>query len=327
MSGSEGELCFVVVVGMVLAVSVSCNLLVIVVVVLTPKLRTPTNMLICNLAVSDLLLASLVLPQNLHDVTHAEDSYYEGDVLCRVVNACPLLCIMASIYSMVAISFDRSSAIVLNTQLPLTIRSAMLQLTLIWGVSGLLCVPTLYEHGQFVVKEGVNGTEEGLILACGSHGVSPLFSLLNGLGLLLAAYLLPLLILMVNYGRILMFFRRKGVLGPGSSERGSVFQSLFKSRMKVVKMLILVAVLFAVSWAPYFVLLLFEKVSGFSENKYNNNWENMLRIALSAFSTAYNFALYIVYNSNFRQGLQQVLGLPPHHGKMCAPNQVRPSEG
>ena len=34
----------------------------------------------------------------------------------------------------------------------------------------------------------------------------------------------------------------------------------------------------------------------------------MLKIALSAFSTAYNFAVYVAYNSNFRLGMKNLLG-------------------
>ncbi|XP_076458435.1 neuromedin-K receptor-like [Babylonia areolata] len=323
MTMTGGELAFIVIVGAVLATSVVCNVLVMVVVAVTPKLRTPTNVLICNLAVSDLLLASVVLPQNLHDVSHAEDSYDEGDFLCRVVHTSPLFCITASIYTMVAISFDRTAAIVLNALRKLTCRSVSLQLLSIWVLSVLLCAPTLYEFGEFVVVV-VNGT----VLGCGSHGVSHLYSVLNGVGLLLLAYLLPVAVVMVNYGRILVFFRSKGVLGGGSGTgRGEVFQALYKSRMMVVKMLILVALLFALSWAPYFVLLLTEKVSGTSHNQYSDDWANMLRIALSAFSTAYNFLLYVVYNRNFRLGLQRLLGIPQHCRLLCKRgSQVAPSD-
>ena len=48
------------------------------------------------------------------------------------------------------------------------------------------------------------------------------------------------------------------MFGQQAAERGVVFQALFKTRVTVVKMLILVATLFAISWAPYFALLLIE---------------------------------------------------------------------
>ena len=42
------------------------------------KLRTVTNIFICNLSVSDILLAGFVMPQRLHDITHFEMDFYEG---------------------------------------------------------------------------------------------------------------------------------------------------------------------------------------------------------------------------------------------------------
>ena len=77
MSLTAPEAIFIFVVGTTLGVSVICNILVVVVVAVTPMLRNPTNVLLCNLAVSDMLLASVVLPQNLHDISHS-DNYFEG---------------------------------------------------------------------------------------------------------------------------------------------------------------------------------------------------------------------------------------------------------
>jgi hypothetical protein len=48
------------------------------------------------------------------------------------------------------------------------------------------------------------------------------------------------------------------MFGKDAEERGAVFQALYKTRVTVVKMLILVAALFALSWAPYFGMLLDE---------------------------------------------------------------------
>ena len=126
-----------------------------------------------------------------------------GDFLCRVVYSCPLVCIMSSIYSMVAMSFDRSNAILLNANRKLTVKTAAIQLAGIWVLSVLFSVPTMYEHSEYVIEENENGT----ILGCGSNGVSYTYSVTNGVVLLMLAYIIPVAILFVNYGRILIFFR------------------------------------------------------------------------------------------------------------------------
>lgn len=48
------------------------------------------------------------------------------------------------------------------------------------------------------------------------------------------------------------------MFGEQAESRGVVFKALYRTRVKVVKMLIMVAILFAISWAPYFILLLDE---------------------------------------------------------------------
>lgn len=84
---STGELLFIILVASALLVAIICNILVVVIIIRFPELRNPTNVLICNLAVSDFILASFVLPQNLHDISHTQ-KYHEGK-LYSVRLKCP----------------------------------------------------------------------------------------------------------------------------------------------------------------------------------------------------------------------------------------------
>ncbi|XP_076452789.1 pyroglutamylated RF-amide peptide receptor-like [Babylonia areolata] len=197
------ELAFTIVVGLILTISVVCNIMVVVVVMVNPGLRNPTNLLICNLSVGDLILASVVLPQNLHDLSHVDESYFEGAFLCKVVYTCPLICIMASIYSMVAISFERTQVILITRSNKLTIRRTVILLAVLWIFAVVFALPTAHEHSVYVRDRKENGTT---ILGCGTDGVSYEYSVVNGVWLLFVAYLIPLVILLVNYWRILRYF-------------------------------------------------------------------------------------------------------------------------
>ena len=77
---SVGILFYTVVMATFLAFAVSSNCLVIYCVVKFTALRTVTNIFICNLSISDILLAGFVMPQRLHDMFH-QGSYHEGNVL------------------------------------------------------------------------------------------------------------------------------------------------------------------------------------------------------------------------------------------------------
>ena len=74
---SPGIIFFIALMGSFLLFSTISNFIIIAIVVFTKKMRTVTNILIANLAVSDIILGTFILPQNLHDLTHTGD-YHEG---------------------------------------------------------------------------------------------------------------------------------------------------------------------------------------------------------------------------------------------------------
>ena len=78
-------LLFVIFMTLALIFAVFSNGLVIYCVSRLRKLRTVTNIFICNLSVSDILLAGFVMPQRLHDITHASEDFYEGRSLLRCI--------------------------------------------------------------------------------------------------------------------------------------------------------------------------------------------------------------------------------------------------
>ena len=72
-----GILLFVIITAAMLLFAVLSNGLVIYCVIKIKKLRTITNVFICNLSVSDIMLAGFIMPQRLHDISHKEN-FFEG---------------------------------------------------------------------------------------------------------------------------------------------------------------------------------------------------------------------------------------------------------
>ena len=77
MSLSAWEATFTAFISTFLVYSFASNVCVLVVIVKNKTMRTVTNIFLSNLAVSDMILASLVLPQQVHDISHTEE-YFEG---------------------------------------------------------------------------------------------------------------------------------------------------------------------------------------------------------------------------------------------------------
>ncbi|KAI0225789.1 hypothetical protein LSAT2_023459, partial [Lamellibrachia satsuma] len=69
-------------------------------------LRTVTNLFLTNLAVSDLILVSLILPLQVNNISHT-DEYIESDIHCKLARCLPVLSISCSIYIMVALAEER----------------------------------------------------------------------------------------------------------------------------------------------------------------------------------------------------------------------------
>ncbi|XP_046352944.2 RYamide receptor-like [Haliotis rufescens] len=297
------EIVFIVVTGVVLLFSVCSNILVIVLVIKNPKLRNVTNLFICNLAISDILLAGIVLPQNLHDVSHPTD-YYEGVVLCKITNSMPIFCIVVSIYSLVAISCERRKAILLRVEPERPGHAALKIIPVIWTGAAVVIIPTVIEYSVYISVSDDNNISA---TSCASVTFSSAASISNGFVLLLTAYIIPLIFILGNYLRILNFLREHG-LCDGSRRRKSTPRGFFiyRHRVKIVKMLILVAALFAISWLPYFILLISQKISGRDDHMFVGGPINMIKISLASFSTAYNVVLYAIYNRNFRGAFKKM---------------------
>ena len=76
MSVSDSEAAFIAFISTFLIVSFLSNVCVVVVMMKIKRMRTVTNIFLSNLAVSDIILTSFVLPQQVHDVSHT-DEYFE----------------------------------------------------------------------------------------------------------------------------------------------------------------------------------------------------------------------------------------------------------
>jgi hypothetical protein len=91
--------------GLMILLTICGNLLVIVAVVPSPTLRSPTHSLIVNLAVADLLLGITVLP--ISATRELSGVWLLGPSVCSIWTALDVLCCTASILSLCGISVDR----------------------------------------------------------------------------------------------------------------------------------------------------------------------------------------------------------------------------
>ena len=146
----------------VIVVTALGNLLVAIALFRYRSLRTISNYLIGNLALSDFLLATTILP--LSTVNECLGHWVFGRTTCNVWLICDVLYCTASIWNLCVIAFDRFTA----TLYPMWYRDkrstkqAALYVTLVWVIASAISVPPLLGWNDlsqnYVVSSTVIGT-------------------------------------------------------------------------------------------------------------------------------------------------------------------------
>lgn len=134
---------------------------------------------------------------------------------------------------------------------------------------------------------------------------------------LVICYLLPLCIILLCYVFIWIKVCKRQILGEGEHNNG-VIQ---RSKVKVIKMLFIVVLVFMISWLPLYAIFTRIKVG---ESYQDNSVEELvIQISapiaqwLGASNSCINPILYAFFNNKFRAGFRSVL----FGGKFCLKGQ------
>jgi hypothetical protein len=165
----------------------------------------------------------------------------------------PLVTIAASIMTMVAVSFERYRSIV--KQRYLSNKAFYIIIALIWLFALVLAAPQLYEY-SVVEEHEIEGNETEIEIICGSAESSDIFPTTYGSIVVFCVYVIPSIIVLANYINVGRFVWKMSKLrSDGQTE---VQGAVAKQKVNVVKMLAVIAVVFLVLWAPFFILFFLE---------------------------------------------------------------------
>ncbi|XP_018891259.3 gastrin/cholecystokinin type B receptor isoform X1 [Gorilla gorilla gorilla] len=174
--------------------SVGGNVLIIVVLGLSRRLRTVTNAFLLSLAVSDLLLAVACMPFTL--LPNLMGTFIFGTVICKAVSYLMGVSVSVSTLSLVAIALERYSAICrpLQARVWQTRSHAARVIVATWLLSGLLMVP----YPVYTVVQPVGPRVLQCVHRWPSARVRQTWSVL----LLLLLFFIPGVVMAVAYGLI-----------------------------------------------------------------------------------------------------------------------------
>ncbi|XP_066981472.1 tachykinin-like peptides receptor 99D isoform X1 [Macrobrachium rosenbergii] len=295
------QLIWSVVFGGMVLVATGGNLIVIWIVLADRRMRTVTNIFLVNLSVADTMVSTLNVVFNFTYMLNLHWRF--GHVYCKISQFVSVLSICASVFTLMAISFDRYIAI-MHPLRPRMGRKATITIAVwIWVSSICVSMPTMIFFTTDNIPEK-DGEERVVCYGAwpdGDQGESYL-EYVHTVILMVLTYILPLLSMGFTYARIgwtLWGSRSIGEQTPRQVES-------IRSKRKVVKMMIVVVTIFGVCWLPYHAyFILANLMPEITHTAYIQ--ETYLAIYWLAMSNSmYNPMIYCWLNNRFRNGFKKV---------------------
>ncbi|KAL4707258.1 hypothetical protein ACJJTC_019796 [Scirpophaga incertulas] len=204
-----GQLAWFIVFALMLLLAILGNTLVIWIVLAHRRMRTVTNCFLVNLAVADLLMATLNGAPNFVFLVTAHWPF--GAATCTASNFTANLTVSAGVFTLVAITVDRYVAIVKPLQHRLSRKVARAALFTVWCASALLALPSLL-YSDTYKKQYINGEREICFIKWpdGSYPTSKTDYFYN-IVFLGVTYVLPMSVMVWAYVRMSAALRGRAI--------------------------------------------------------------------------------------------------------------------
>ncbi|XP_032882238.1 prokineticin receptor 1 [Amblyraja radiata] len=210
------------------------------------KLRSITNLLIANLAVSDLLVAVVCCPFEMDYYVVRQLSWEHGHTLCASVNYLRTASLYVSTNALLVIAIDRYLAIVHPLKPRMNRQTAYVLMGTVWTGSLLLAVPSAYFTGEALIPHA--GAQHKVF--CGQIWPSEQQVSYKSyfLFVFILQFVMPSLTMGLCYVQISreLWFKRVPCIQTEQIRRR------LRCRRKTVLMLVTIQTVFVLCWAPYY---------------------------------------------------------------------------
>ncbi|XP_058984071.1 tachykinin-like peptides receptor 86C isoform X2 [Musca domestica] len=248
----EQKTVWAIIFGFMLFVAIAGNCIVLWIVTGHRSMRTATNYFLLNLSIADLLMSSLNCIFNFIFMLNSDWPF--GTIYCTINNFMANVTVSTSVFTLVAISFDRYIAIVHPLKRRTSRRKVRIILALIWILSCILSAPCLL-YSNTMTKRYYNGKQRTVCYMLWPDGRYPtsILDYVYNIIILVITYGIPMIVMLICYtlmGRVLWGSRSIGETTERQMES-------MKSKRKVVRMFIAIVSIFAICWLPYHLFFIY----------------------------------------------------------------------
>lgn len=287
--------------GIIFAVGVLGNIMVVIVVMRTRSMHTPTNCYLVSLSVADFMVLVASVPNEIISYYVLGDEWIWGRAGCALFIFLQYLGINASSLSITAFTVERYIAICLpmKAQTVCTVKRAKKIILGVWLFACSYCSPWLGLTTTAAVYYKGHENIETCTFALSRHHYRSYF-----FADIILFYVVPLLLSCVLYGLMarVLFTSNFSSKANGTDSKKSNTNS--SSRVQVVKMLVVVVAVFATLWLPYRVLLVY---NSFAQHRYMELWYLMFCKTMIFINSAINPILYNAMSIKFRRAFKRML--------------------
>ena len=283
----------------IFTLGVSGNSLVVYIVVHNKAIQTITNIFICNLAVSDIMMCLLAVP--FTPLSAFLDSWILGDALCHLVPMTLGVSVYVSTLTSTAIAVDRYFVIVHPFMPRMTVCMCLLMIVAIWIVSVSISLP-------LAIYQKVTWLEGKQVYMCYEHWPKTTARQFFTITSLFLQYIVPCSVITFCYAKVSYVLQvRAGArakLGQKSRDRE---QMDIHRKRRTNRMLIAMVSIFVCCWLPLNVVhVTLEYYEKAPEMRYYLLLFFVAHVTAMS-STIYNAFLYAWMNESFRNEFKIIM--------------------
>ncbi|XP_053725972.1 neuropeptide FF receptor 1 like 2 [Synchiropus splendidus] len=293
------------------------NMLVCLIMLENRRMRTVTNLFILNLAVSDLLVGIFCIPTTLVDGLITGWPF--SSMVCKMSGFIQGVSVSASVFTLVAIAVERFRCIVFPLKPKPSISVAKASILLIWILAIVIMCPAAsaltVEEVPFHRLLLKDRNQTFPLYTCYEDFSKPAMRRVYTAVLFANIYMVPLTLITVMYGSIGVKLYTS-VVGnrvrqlPDNRDQARVRQGgqplIPQRKIRVIKMLILVTLLFMISWLPLWTLMMMTDYAGLDREQVDLLITYFFPFAhwLAFSNSSVNPIIYGYFNENFKRGFQ-----------------------